>query len=76
MTKLLQQAIAEVNKLADAEQDALAAILLEEMEDQRRWEAAFAGSQEQLTRLAEKVREDIRAGRVKRMGVDELRSRS
>ena len=72
MTELLQQALAKVQKLPDAEQDAIAAIILEEIADERRWDEAFARSQEQLARLADRVREDIRAGRVRDIGVDEL----
>ena len=72
MTQLLQHALAEVQKLSASEQDAIAAIILEELEDERRWEEAFARSQDQLTRLAAKVREDVRARRVKSVGIDEL----
>jgi hypothetical protein len=45
---------------------------LDEIADQRQWEKAFARSEDQLTRLAVKVRDDIQAGRVKNIGVDEL----
>lgn len=72
MTQLLKQALDEMSKLAEPEQDAIAALILEELADERRWDEAFARSQEQLARLAEKVREDIRAGRVRSMGMDEL----
>jgi hypothetical protein len=72
MTQLLQKALSEVQKLPVAEQDAIAALILDEIADEQRWEEAFAGSQEQLGRLAEKVRQDIRAGKVKGMGVDQL----
>jgi hypothetical protein len=72
MTHLLEQAIVEVQKLPAPEQDAIAAIILEEIADEKRWEEAFARSQDQLTGLAAKVREDIRAGRVKNMGIDDL----
>jgi hypothetical protein len=72
MTELLQQALAEMQKLPDADQDAIAAIILEEIADERRWDEAFARSQEQLGRLADRVREDILAGRVRDIGVDEL----
>jgi hypothetical protein len=68
----LQQALAEVQKLSASEQDAIAALILEEIDDERRWEEAFARSQDQLTLLAAKVREDILAGRVKGAGIDEL----
>jgi hypothetical protein len=72
MTPLLEQAFAEIRKLPDTEQDAIAALILEELADHRRWEEAFARSQESLRRLAVKVREDLRAGRVRKVEVDEL----
>jgi hypothetical protein len=72
MTRLLEQALAEVRKLPDPSQDAIAALILEGIADERRWDEAFARSQEQLGRLAEQVREDIRAGRVRDVGIDEL----
>jgi len=48
MTQLLEQAIAELNKLPAPDQDALAALILAEINDERRWETAFANSQDQL----------------------------
>jgi hypothetical protein len=72
MTQLLEQALAEVRKLPEPEQDAIAAMILEELADERRWDEAFSRSQEPLARLAAKVREDIRAGRVRNVGMDEL----
>ena len=63
MTQLLEQAMGEVRKLPDAGQDAIAAIILEEIADDRRWDDAFARSQDQLERLANRVREDIRQRR-------------
>lgn len=72
MTQLLEQALEAVRNLPSNEQDAIAAIILEEIADERRWDDAFARSQPQLARLAEKVRADIRAGRVKDVGIDEL----
>ena len=72
MTQLLQQALAEVQKLPDTAQDAIAAMILEEIADERLWDEAFAASQDKLGRLADRVREDIRSGRVKNVGADEL----
>jgi hypothetical protein len=72
MTRLLDQALAEVRKLPETEQNAIATLILEELADERRWDEAFAGSQESLARLAQKVREDIRAGRISPDGMDEL----
>lgn len=72
MTQLLQQALAEVQKLPAPGQDAIAALILDEIADERRWDETFGLSQEKLAGLAARVREDIRAGRVKKMGMDEL----
>ena len=72
MSQLLDRVIEEMRKLSAPEQDAIAAVILEELADERRWDDAFAQSQEQLARLADKVRADIRAGRAKNVGIDEL----
>ncbi len=40
--------------------------------DEERWSAAFARSQNQLAKLAEKARRDVQAGRFREMGFDEL----
>ncbi len=72
MTQLLEKALNEIYKLPLEKQDAIAAIILEELEDEQRWDKAFAESQDQLAQLSQKVRADIKAGRVKNMGIDEL----
>lgn len=72
MTQLLEQAIGEARKLSESEQDAIAALILEEIADDRRWDAAFANSQDQLSKLAAKVRRNIAEGRVRDIGIDEL----
>ena len=72
MTQLLQQAIAELQKLSASDQDAVASLILAEINDEERWDSAFANSQNQLSRLADKVRVDIRVGRVRDAGMDTL----
>ncbi len=72
MTQLLEQALTEVKKLPEPEQDAIATLILEELADERHWQESFACSQDQLTRLASKVGEDIGGGRVKSEGFDQL----
>jgi hypothetical protein len=72
MTALLEQALAEVHKLPPSQQDAIAALILEELADDEQWEHAFARSQDALTRLANKVRAEQKAGKVKPLGFDEL----
>ena len=72
MTQLLEQAFSKVKNLPAAEQDAIAALILDELADEQRWQESFSRSQDQLTRLAAKAREDIGAGRVKSGGFDQL----
>jgi hypothetical protein len=50
----------------------MASLILAEINDERRWESAFANSQDQLQKMAEKARDDILAGRVHDKGIDEL----
>jgi hypothetical protein len=72
MTPLLERAIEKVQGLPDTEQDAIASLILDELADEQRWEESFARSQEQLGKLAAKVRTDIRTGRVKDILVEDL----
>ena len=72
MTKLLQKAIQEAKKLPQDEQDAIAALILDEIADEKQWDETFANSQPQLAKLAKKVRLDIKSGKTKEMGIDRL----
>lgn len=62
MTQLLQQAFTEASKLSEAEQDAVAAVLLAELESERRWTRSFAKSQDQLVQLADEALREFEAG--------------
>ena len=64
MTKLLKQAFERVAALPEDEQDAIASIVLEEIEDEARWRASFAQSQDGLARLAKEARAEIARGDV------------
>ena len=72
MTQLLEKVLSEVHKLPPEKQDAIAAVILEELEDAQLWDKAFSESEDKLSELAQKVRTDIKAGRIKKMGIDEL----
>lgn len=72
MTHLLEQAIAAVSKLPEAEQDALARALLEEIGADERWDARFAQSGESLADLADEALTEHRAGRTKPLDPDTL----
>jgi hypothetical protein len=72
MTQLLQKAIAKVQQLPSVEQDAIAQLILDELEDEQRWDAAFARSQDTLSHLTTRARVDIQAGKTKPIGMDEV----
>ena len=63
MTQLLEKALNEVAKLPPSEQDALAAILLEELASEKKWSKLFAQSQDLLAKLAEQALAEHRAGK-------------
>jgi hypothetical protein len=63
MTELLRRVVAEIEKLPEEEQDAIATRLLAELEDEQVWKARFESTtNEQWDRLAEMVRLEIIAG--------------
>jgi len=63
MTQLLERAISEIRKLSNDEQDAIAAVLMAELESERRWERAFDATAEQLSRLADEALGEHREGK-------------
>ena len=65
MTKLMEKALGAVSRLPDTEQDAVAAIVLEEIADEERWSALFAKSQDVLARMAGEALAEHAAGRTK-----------
>ena len=72
MTRLLEQAIAAVSKLPEAEQDALARALLEEIGADERWDARFTKAGESLAEFADEALAEHRAGRTKPLDPDAL----
>jgi hypothetical protein len=65
MTQLLKKAFSEVEKLSESDQDAVAALVLEELESERRWTESFAKSHDLLAKLAEEALAEDAAGRTK-----------
>lgn len=62
-SELLQRAITELEKLPEDEQNAIAARLLAELEDEQAWAAHFeATTDEQWDRLAASARQEIATG--------------
>ena len=65
MTKLLDMALSEVAKLPASEQDAVAALVLEELASEKRWSLSFAKSQDLLAKLAEEALAEYASGKTK-----------
>ena len=63
MTKLLDKAIEAARDLSPADQDALGALLLEEIADEARWAKTFAETQPILEKLADEALAESRAGK-------------
>lgn len=72
MTTLLEKAIAELAKLPETQQDSMAQWILDELEDETRWDQAFAGSLTQLAEMGKKTLQDDKAGRTQELHPDEL----
>ena len=59
MGKVLQQALTELTRRPEAEQDAVGAWILAELKSERRWDDLFARSHDLLAEMAaEAIRED------------------
>ena len=65
MTNLLEKALRKAARLPEAEQDRIAQVILDEIEDEARWQATFAKSQDQLAALARAAQEEIARGDVR-----------
>jgi hypothetical protein len=70
MTQLLQRAFAEASKLPEAEQDAVASLLLAELESERRWSQAFASTHDKLSALADEALAEFEAGETLSMDLE------
>jgi hypothetical protein len=79
MTELLEYAISRLKTLPADEQDALAklsvgiaAMILEALEDERRWDEAFASSPDLLAKLASEAMAEYRTGKTQELDPDKL----
>ena len=74
MNQLLREAIEEVAKLSESDQDRIALLLLEEMESDRRWDELFATPESEafLERMADETWAEHRAGATRPLNVEDL----
>jgi len=72
MTKLLEVAFKKASKLPEVEQNAIAKWLLEELEDEKKWEKEFSESEDVLDRLADEAVKAHGKGKTRPMDFDRL----
>ncbi len=72
VTKRFERVIIKVGELPAQEQDALADWILAELEDDLRWEKAFANSQSALEKMAEKALQDRAQGKTQPLDLSAL----
>ncbi|MCH8277035.1 MAG: hypothetical protein IIA50_05805 [Bacteroidetes bacterium] len=72
MTDKLEEAVAQAMRLPVEQQDAIAALILEEIEDEARWDSTFSSSPDVLERLASEADEEDRQGLTQNLDTDTL----
>jgi hypothetical protein len=63
MNTRLEEAFAQAAQLPPDQQEALAALLLDEIASERLWDQAFAKSQDQIAQLADEALTEFQEGR-------------
>ena len=63
MTALLEKAVEQASALPKAKQEAIGALILEEIASESRWDAQFAGSQDALAKLAGEALAEFNEGK-------------
>lgn len=72
MTELLERALARLQALSESEQNAIASIILDEIEDERRWDEAFSRSPDILAKLAASAMAEYGAGKTQELDPETL----
>jgi len=72
MNTRLEEAFAQASQLSPDEQEALAALLLDEIASERLWVQAFAQSQNQIAKLADEALTEFQEGRTVLLDEEQL----
>lgn len=72
MTERLEQAIARLKTLPTDKQEAIATLILEELEEEQRWDESFARSPDLLAKLAAEAMTEYRAGKTQELDPETL----
>jgi hypothetical protein len=72
MIQILEKAITEISKLPQDQQESFAQWILEELEDEQKWDSAFASSLDMLTQLGNKALGEFHSGLTQELDPDTL----
>jgi hypothetical protein len=72
MTERLEQAIAQLKTLSTDQQDAIATLILAELEEEQRWNDSFARSPNLLAKLAAEAMAEHRSGKTQELDPETL----
>jgi hypothetical protein len=70
MTAALEKAVGAIAALPADRQEAIAALIFEEIESERRWDEQFAGSQDQLGQMAREALAELQRGETRPLEKD------
>ncbi|NCQ71505.1 MAG: hypothetical protein GPI97_21010 [Microcystis aeruginosa W13-16] len=71
-TERLEQAIAQLKTLSTDQQDAIASLILAELEEEQRWDDSFARSPNLLAKLAAEAMAEHRSGKTQELDPETL----
>jgi hypothetical protein len=74
MSELMEQAFQKARQLPEGDQEAIASIILQEIESEQRWGELFSypKSADLLSRMADEALVEVRAGRARKLDLNEL----
>ena len=72
MTERLEQAIAQLQTLSTDQQDAIATLILTELEEEKRWNDSFTRSPNLLAKLAAEAMAEHRSGKTQELDQETL----
>ncbi|NET42547.1 hypothetical protein [Okeania sp. SIO2B3] len=65
MTKVIEEALTKLSQLPENQQEAIAYLILAEIEDEKKWAENFANSQDQLAQLADEAIAEFKQGKTR-----------
>ena len=72
MTQLLEKAFSEASMLPELEQNRLARWIIDELLAEKKWDALFAETEDELSRHADEALSEYEQGKTQIMNFDEL----